>query len=104
MPGIGSHRFQSKDRTAAVVIVVTVLLFTNLGFSFIADFWIEHFAPRHPIASCVFPIQLKTGMVGFVPMWLVRYQHSSLSVHFAILGILFLLWCWYALKGQVVGG
>jgi len=47
-------------------------------------------------------MHLKPQVVAFVPGWLGQYEQWSFSPHFVFLGLLFLMFCWYALNGQVV--
>jgi hypothetical protein len=102
MPGTARTRFQFRDKTPTIVVVTTVLLFANGVLSWGTDFWIDHFAPRYPIGSSLFRIQLRPGSAEFVPRWLGIYQSWSLWIGFAILGLLLLLWFVYWLKGHVV--
>lgn len=102
MPGFGRTQFVFKDATPWIVKVVMVLLFTNLLGAFAVDLWVEHFAPSLPTAACSFAIQIKPGVIGFVPSWVGTYEHSSFWTHFAIFGLLILIFGWYGLKGQVV--
>jgi hypothetical protein len=82
--------------------MVAVLLFANFVGSFAVDLWVEHFAPRQRTVVCQFPIHIKPEVVAFVPAWLGHYEQWSFSLHFAFLGLFFLVICWYALKGQIV--
>src|SRR4029434_1904226 len=84
------------------VIFPLLLLFANLAGSFAVDQWVEHYAPRQPSLSCPFPINLKAGVVAFVPSWLGHYEHWSFWLHFAFLGFCFLVFGLYAIKGQAV--
>jgi hypothetical protein len=69
MPGAARTRFQFKDRTPTIFIVVMALLFANLALSFGTDFWVKQFAPKHPTGSSLFRVQLKPDAIGFVPRW-----------------------------------
>jgi len=102
MPGVGGTQFAFKDETPRTFKLVMLLLFTNLVGSFGVDLWVKHLAPRLPNASGPFPIQIKPGVVAFVPSWLGQYERSSLWVTLGILGLLALIFCWYGLRGQVI--
>ncbi len=83
MPGVGRTQFVFKDETPWIVKV-------------------KHFAPKLPTTSCPFPIQIKPGVVAFVPSWLGHYDRSNLWGTLGLLGLLALIFCWYGLKGQVI--
>jgi hypothetical protein len=103
MPGSGNlFRFEYPNGTPWPAVLVTLLLFANLIGSFAVDQWVEHYASRQPSVASPFPINLKIGVVAFVPSWLGRYEHWSFSLHFVFLGILFFMICWYGIKGQAV--
>lgn len=102
MPGLGRYRYEFKCGEPWPAITITVLLFANFWGSFAVDVWAEHFAPRQPTVLCQFPMHLKPQVVAFVPGWLGQYEQWSFSLHFVFLGLLFLMFCWYALNGQVV--
>jgi hypothetical protein len=103
MPGSGNLvRFEFSGRTPWPVVFATALLFANLTGSFAVDYWAEHYAPHASSVASPFPITLKRSVVAFVPSWLGRYEHWSFWLHFLFLGLLFLLFFWYAMKGQAV--
>jgi ABC-type Na+ efflux pump permease subunit len=82
--------------------LVTALLFANLIGSFAVDYWVQHYAPRAPSIGSPFPLRLTPSVVAFVPSWLGRYEQGSLWLHFIFIGLLFVLFGLYALKGQVI--
>jgi hypothetical protein len=103
MPGSGNLlRIEFPNGTPRPAIFVFLLLFANFAASFAVDQWVEHYAPRQPSASCPFPVNLKLGVVAFVPSWLGRYEDWGFCLHFAFLGLCFLIVGWYAIKGQAV--
>src|SRR5260370_17502132 len=102
MPGVGRTQFVFKDETEWIGKVVMLLLFKNVVGSLGVDNWVKHFAPKLPTTSCPFPIQIKPGVVAFVPSWLGHYDRSNLWGTLGLLGLLALIFCWYGLKGQVI--
>lgn len=96
------NRFYFKDRTPPLVVIVMSLFFANLILSFVPDLWIGRFAPKHPTGAYLFRVQLRPDAIGLVRKWLAVYQTASLWIGFSILGLLFLLWFVYWLKGDVV--
>jgi hypothetical protein len=103
MPGGGGLvRFGFSGRTPWPATLITTLLFGNLIGSFAVDYWVEHYAPRAPSIASQFPVKLRPSVVAFVPSWLGRYEEKSLWLHFLFLGLLFALFGWYGVKGQVV--
>jgi len=104
MPGSGNLlRFDFPNATPKpVIFALLLLLFANLAGSFVVDQWVERYAARQPSLSCPSPINLKAGVVAFVPSWLGDYEHWSFSLHFAFLGFCFLMFGFYAIKGQAV--
>jgi len=103
MPGSGNLlRIDFPNATPKPVYFAFPLLFANVAGSFAVDQWVEHYAARQPSSSCLFPINLKAGVVAFVPSWLGHYEHWCFSLHFAFLGFCFLMVSWYAIKGQAV--
>src|SRR6267154_2365002 len=98
MPGSGNLlRFEFSNGTPWPAALMTLLLFVNLIGAFATDYWLKHYAPRHPSVASPFPINLaRPAAVAFVPSWLGRYEHWSFGLHFVFLGLLFLMVCWYA--------
>ena len=102
MPGGGGLvRFEFSDRTPWPATLVTTLLLANLIGSFAVDFWVQHYAPHAPSIGSPFPVRLSPSVVAFVPSWLGRYERGWLWLHFVFFGLLFVVFGWYALKGQV---
>jgi ABC-type Na+ efflux pump permease subunit len=104
MPGCGGGlvRLEFSGRTPWPATLVTALLFANLIGSFSLDYWVQHYAPRAPSVGSPFSLRLTPSVVAFVPSWVGRYEQGSLWLHFIFLGLLFVLFGLYALKGQVI--
>lgn len=103
MPGSGNLlRVEFSGRTPWQALLVMGLLFANLLGSFCLDFWVEHYAPRTPSVANSFPVSTGQSVVAFLPSWLGHYEQWGFRLHFVFLGLLFLLFCWYAIKGQVI--
>jgi hypothetical protein len=103
MPGSGNLlRIDFPDETPKPALIAVLLVLTNVAGSFVADYWVEHFAPRQPSPARAFPVTLRPGAVAFVPSWLGRYEKWSLSLTFALLVACFLVFAWYVIKGKAV--
>jgi len=103
MPGTGNLlRVEFSGRTPWPAVLLTGLLFANLLGSFGLDYWLEHYAPHAPSVASSFPVRLRPSVAAFVPSWLGHYEQWSFWLHFVFLGLLLVLFCWYAIKGQAI--
>ena len=104
MPGIGGHRydFEFPNGTPRPFKVAIALLFANFVLNFGAGVWTEHYAPRYPRATHLFPVHFQGGLIVFVPSWLGHYLEWGFWGHFILLGMLGLMVLSYVLSGRAL--
>jgi hypothetical protein len=82
--------------------VVWGLLITNFVVNFAIGIWASSWAPRQRSSYYSYPIRFKGGIVAFVSPLIGHYLVWGFWSHFLVLGIIALLFWFYARSGRAL--